>query len=86
MDPELPPHAVMHDAVIINMVPSRVVRQSGRDDVFFHIRANGSSRMGSREMDTATPGSVSVKTTVTVWVPAGVVDCVLIVIAPLAAE
>jgi hypothetical protein len=42
--------------------------------------------MGSSAMDTAAPGSVSVKTTVTVWVPTRVVDWVLIVIASLAAE
>ena len=86
MDPELPPHAVMHDAVTSKMVPSKAVKQSGRDDVFLRIQANGSSRMGSSAMDTEAPGSVSVKTTVTVWVPAGVVDWVLIVMAPLAAE
>jgi hypothetical protein len=73
-------------AMTSNRVPSSAEGQSGLDDVFFREQAKGRSRMGNRAMDTAAPGSVSVKTTVTVWVPAGVVDWVLIVIAPLAAE
>jgi hypothetical protein len=76
----------MHAAAIKNRVPSRTVNESGLDDVFFRVQAKGRSRMDSRAMDTAAPGSVSVKTTVTVWIPAGVVDRVLIVIVPLAAE
>jgi hypothetical protein len=66
VDPELPLHAVMHAAVTSNRVPSRAVNQRGLDDVFFRGQAKGRSRMGSSAIAVAAPGSVSVKTTVTV--------------------
>jgi hypothetical protein len=53
-------------AAIKNRAPSSAVNQSGLDDVFFRVQAKGRSRIDSRAMDVAAPGSVSVKTTVTV--------------------
>ena len=78
VDAELPPQALMQAAATSNSTVFRTIKQKRLEDVFLRSQANGSSRIGRSGSAAATPGSVSVKTTVTVNAPACVLDRVLI--------
>jgi hypothetical protein len=57
---------VTHAAGTSNREPSEIAKQRRLDDVFLRSQAKGRSRMGTSKTAVAVPGSVSVKTTVTV--------------------
>jgi hypothetical protein len=76
-----PPHPVLNAAAAISTRPRQVVTQAPRAVSLLLKKKSGSRRIGSRIPAVAAPGRVSVKTTVTWYVPAGVVEEVAIVTA-----
>ena len=79
-----PPHP-LRPATIAKRIRPRVPMTARRAPILFPIKSNGDSRRDTRANAAAAPGSVSVKTTVTWYVPPGV-ELVVAIATALAEE